>query len=151
MPGPLPNQWALEPCLDLINTRWRDHVDGDHFHDRLPHPVWRRAFLRHWGYRVHDPDDSAAIERLGKLRAILRASLERHISGRPLTSGQRRELEAAINGPSFRMRIVDTEGGETLFLERTGDPWDIVTADIAASAIRIIGHGRLAKVCANPN
>jgi predicted RNA-binding Zn ribbon-like protein len=151
MPGPLPNEWGLEPCIDLINTRWRDHVNGHQFHDRLPHPMWRREFLRHWGYRVHDPDDSAAIERLRHLRIILRASLERHMAGRPLTAGQRRELETAMNGPSFRWRIVDTEGKETLMLERTGDPWDIVIADIASSAIRIIGQDRVVKECANPN
>jgi predicted RNA-binding Zn ribbon-like protein len=114
-------------------------------------PAWRRGFLHHWGYRVGDPDDAAAVERLGRLRGILRASLERHISGRPLTRAQRLKLEAEMNRPSHRVRIVDMEGRHTLSLERTGDDWDVVTADIAASAVRIIGQGRIVKVCSNPN
>ena len=74
--GALPRQWAPEPCLDLVNTRFNDHLGSGDVTDRLPMPEWRGAFLKRWGYRVPNPDDRMVIARLTHLRQLLRGVLE---------------------------------------------------------------------------
>lgn len=151
MPKPLPNEWGVEPCLDLINTRWSDHLGSGIVHDRLPLPIWRRAFLEHWGFKIADPDDQRAWARLARMRGVLRDALELNISGRRLTRALRSALEKEINRSRLILRIEAAAGGETLVLQRSGDPWAAVTSDIATSAMRLIGESRRVKVCANPN
>ena len=151
MPKPLPNEWGLEPCLDLINTRWSDHLGSGTFHDRLPSPIWRRAYLKHWGFKVADPDDPRARVRLAHLRALLRRALELHIAGHRLPTAMRGSLERELNRSQLVLRIAGEPSGETLVLKRAGDPWDVVMSDIATSTMRLIGEGRLVKVCANPS
>jgi len=151
LPKPLPNEWGVEPCLDLINTRWRDHLGSGTYHDRLPSPIWRRAFLKHWGFKVADPDDPRARARLADLRSVLREALELHIGKQRLPKSVRAALEREINRSRLVLRIAGEGGGETLVLQRSGDPWAIVTSDIATSAMRLVGEGRSVKVCANPS
>lgn len=114
-------------------------------------PVWRRGFLKHWNYRVDDPDDPSAIERLAHLRELLRSILEAYIEVAPLEPATRRELESEINRAAFVVRIVNYHGSDRLALLREGDAWNIVTADIATSAMRLIGERKRVKVCANPD
>jgi predicted RNA-binding Zn ribbon-like protein len=147
----LPNEWAPEPCLDLINTRFNDHLGSGKIHDRLPLPVWRRAFLKHWSYRVDDPDDASAVERLTSLRRMLRKALVDYSEGRALSAAARRQIESEINRAPFVVRIVNHHGSQGLSLQRAGNPWDVVTADIATSAMRLIGEQKRIKVCANPS
>ncbi|HYM97764.1 MAG TPA: CGNR zinc finger domain-containing protein [Candidatus Sulfotelmatobacter sp.] len=151
MPRPLPNQWGVAPCLDLINTRWSDHVGSGVFHDRLPLSQWRRAFLRQWGYRVADPDDASARSQMVRLRGLLRATLESYMSTGRLSPGLRRRLEKEVNRAPFVLRIAGAGGMDGLVLERAGAAWDVVLADVATSAARLIGERRVVKVCANPS
>ena len=145
----LPNEWAPEPCLDLINTRFNDHLGSGTVHDRLPLPVWRRAFLKHWNYRVEDPDDPVAVAGLAALRTLLRKALVRYSEGGALTAPARRQIELEINRAPLVVRIVDQDGTQGLTLQRAGQQWDVVTADIATSAMRLIGEHKRIKVCAN--
>lgn len=126
-------------------------MGGHEHYDRLPLTEWRRAFLQHWSYEVADPDDRDAVARLGALRVTLRSALESYMSGRTLPAPLRRTIESEINGPRLVLRVLNREGKDRMELERQGRPWDIVIADVAASAMRIIGDGRLVKECANPN
>ena len=142
MHASIPRNPAVEPCLDLVNSTWHDHLGSPKVYDRLPDPMFRRWFLKRWGYRVPDPDAPAARRRLVRLRALLRAVMEAYIRGRvpvPLARG----LEAEINRPRVKLTF-------RLAVERVGDPWDIVISDIATSAARIIAERRPVKVCANP-
>ena len=147
----LPRHWATEPCLDLVNTRYNDYLGTGNVSDRLPLSQWRRAFLKQWGYRVEDPDDSRALARLERLRNVLRRALEAYSEGRHLSPSLRRELEAQINRAPLTARIVGGRGEEMLQVDRIGRSWDVVTADVATSAMRLIGERRLVKVCANPD
>ena len=61
MPSPIPHDWTPAPCLDLVNSRWSDHLGSGRSYDRLPEPLFRRAFLKRWGYRVGDPDSAGGI------------------------------------------------------------------------------------------
>ena len=151
MPGPLPNHWGASPCLDLVNSRWSDHLGSGRFYERLAEPVWRRAFLTRWGYRVRDPDDADAIADLATLRTVLRNALELYVSKRRLPTSLRMALEAQMNRVPVRMAMSTRPGGYELSLLRLGDDWDVVAAEVATSAGRLISQGRRVKICANPH
>jgi predicted RNA-binding Zn ribbon-like protein len=151
LPGPLPNQWGVAPCLDLINSRWSDHLGSGRFYERLSEAVWRRGFLVQWGYRVRDPDDNGAIADLVALRTVLRGALELHMSGRRLPRSLRLALETQMNRAPTRLAMSSRPGGYDLSLLRLGDEWDAVIAEVATSAGRLISQRRRLKVCANPH
>jgi len=151
LPSPLPNQWGVEPCLDLINSRWSDHLGSGAYHDRLPSPVWRRAFVKRWKLKAGDLDDPRARARLARLRGVLHDALEHYIEHGRLGRSLRHSLEAEINRSPLVLRIASQDGREGLSLERSGKAWDVLTAEVATSAMRLIGEGRLVKVCANPS
>jgi len=151
LPSPLPRDWADAPCLDLVNSRWNDHLGSGETYDRLPEPRFRRAFLKRWGYRVDDPDDPPARARLATLRSLLRGILENYVAGRPLPASTRRRLETEINKAPISMRLIASAEGYTLSAGRAGGAWDVVMADIATSAARLIADKAAVKVCANPD
>jgi predicted RNA-binding Zn ribbon-like protein len=150
-PSPLPHDWQIAPCLDLINSLWSDHLGHGHSYDRLPDPRFRRALLKRWQFKVADPDDPKAQVELAHLRAVLRRALERYISGRPLTAAVVRELEAIVNRAPMRLQIEPKGGGTLVHSQRPRRDWDAVMAEIATSAVRLMSEGRAVKVCANPN
>jgi len=151
LPRPLPDHWGAAPCLDLINSRWSNHLGSGTFYDRLPQPLWRRAFLKQWGYRVRDPDDADAIVALAGLRVLVRKALEVHMSARRLPRQLRTALEVQMNRAPARLAIRSHEGADELSLLRSGDDWDVVIAEVATSAGRLISERRPIKVCANPH
>lgn len=150
-PSPIPHDWGVAACLDLINSRWNDHLGGGQTYDRLPLPQFRRTFLRRWHFAVGDPDDRKAITDLARLRAVLRTVLERYAAGRPLTATQRRELEREMNRAPMELQIERGQVGVRLRQGRSGREWDVVISEIATSAARLIAEGQTVKVCANPN
>ncbi len=149
MPSPLPRDWATAPCLDLINSRWNDHLGTGETYDRLPEPRFRRAFLKRWGYHVADPDEASARARLASLRDLLRGVLEHYIAGRPLPASMRHKLEAEINRAPISMRFARSADGYILSAGREGALWDVVTSDIAMSAAKLMADRATVKVCAN--
>jgi len=151
LPSPLPHDWCTSPCLDLINSRWSDHLGSGEFYDRLPEPLFRRAFLERWHYPVGDPDDGAARARLLSLRTLLRDILERYGSDRPLSPSMQRRLESEINRAPMSLRLKREPAGYALAVGRSGGAWDVVTSDIATSAARLMAEGVSVKVCANPD
>lgn len=143
-PSPIPHDWGTSPSIDLINSRWHDHLGRRVFYDRLLEPRFLRAFLRRWGFTVRHPDDRAALGDLAQLRAFLRDVLERYASGRPLTGAMRRRLELEMN----RAPVHLTADGRHI---RSGDDWQIVLSEIASSASALMAHQQAVKVCANPH
>jgi predicted RNA-binding Zn ribbon-like protein len=137
--------------LDLINSRWSDHLGSGQFFERLSRPAFRRAFLKRWGYRVDDPEDHAAWSRLTELRVVLRTALESYMVGRPLAPPIRRLLESHMNRAPVAFALSRTPGGYHLSLKRMGKAWDIVTAEIATSGVKVMTEQRSIKKCANPD
>jgi predicted RNA-binding Zn ribbon-like protein len=151
LPSPIPHDWTPSPCLDLVNSRWRDHLGSGRYYDRLPEPLFRRAFLKRWGYRVTNPDSAAGIARLAALRAVMRRVMDAYASGRSLSPGLRGALELEANRAPAILRLRMVDGADQLTLERTGDEWDVVSSEIAASAARLIAERTAVKECANPS
>lgn len=150
-PSPIPHDWGVAPCLDLVNSRWNDHLGRGASYDRLPLSRFRRTFLRRWHLRVEDPDDRSAVVDLARLRAMLRSVLERYAAGRPPDAAMRRALESAINRAPLGLQVEPMKAGLRLRQSRSGRDWDVAIAEIATSAARLMAEGRTVKVCANPN
>ena len=104
-PSPIPHDWGASPSIDLINSRWSDHLGRKKIYDRLLEPRFRRALLKRWHFKVIDPDDEMARTELAQLRALLREVLERHAAGRPLTASMRRRLESEMNRAPLQLRF----------------------------------------------
>jgi predicted RNA-binding Zn ribbon-like protein len=149
--GVLPRDWGASPCLDLINSRWHDHVGVDRFYDRLTEPRFRRAFLSRWHYQVANPDDAGAQSHLRSVRRLLRSVLEHYVARRPLSRSMQRRFEAEINRAGVSLRLSDDSGQYALAIRRSGADWDIVTSDIATGAARLMSDRASVKVCANPD
>jgi predicted RNA-binding Zn ribbon-like protein len=147
--SPIPTDWAVEPCLDLINSRFNDHLGSGEVYDRLSEPRFRRAFLERWRFEVGDPDDSRAVPRLRRLRTLLREVLETYIVAGDLTADLRTALEVEMNRAPLRLGLEQTRDGYELAMRRSGREWDGVMAEIATSAARLIAEQRRVKVCAN--
>ena len=143
-PSPIPHDWGISPSIDLINSRWSDHLGRSRSYDRLLEPKFRRAFLKRWRFTVRRPDDGAARADLARMRSFLRDVLERYASGRPLTGTMRRRLELEMNRAPVRL----TADGRHA---RSGGDWDVVLSEIASSAAALMAHHQTVKVCANPS
>jgi len=150
-PSSIPHDWGVSPSLDLINSRWQDHLGSGRSYDRLLDAGFRRAFLKRWRFIVADPDDRKAHLDLARLRLLLRQALERYLSGRELSAAIQRSLEAAVNRAPIQLHVDRVGGGTLLHARRSGRDWDIVIAEIATSAVRLMSEKRTVKVCANPN
>ncbi|MFI5283336.1 MAG: CGNR zinc finger domain-containing protein [Candidatus Dormibacterales bacterium] len=151
LPGPLPHDWGATSSLDLINSRWSDHLGSGRYYDRLPDSRFRVAFLKRWSYRVDDPDDASAVSRLHSLRASLRNLLEQYMSGRPLRRATLHGVEAEMNRAPIGLRFRRDRDVYSLSIEHVGSGWDATTSDIAMSAARLISGRATIRVCANPD
>jgi predicted RNA-binding Zn ribbon-like protein len=150
-PSPIPHDWGVAPCLDLINSRWNDHLGRRASYDRLPLPRFRRTFLKRWHLRVDDPDDRQAVADLARLRVMLRSVLEHYAAGRQPDPAMWQALEAAMNRAPIRLRLEAGKPGWRLRQRKSGRDWDVAIAEIATSAAQLMAEGRIVKVCANPN
>ncbi len=160
-PGPLPHAWACHACLDLVNSRWTDHLGSGRVHDRLPLPEWREAFFAHWGLEVRSVGEDRVAD-LARLRALLRRLLEAFAAGRPLPAADVEALNRLLARTPVIRRLepagstgaAPASPGDRLRLREVPArrDWDWALAEIAVSAARLLAEGepdRL-RVCANP-
>ncbi|MBO0686961.1 MAG: CGNR zinc finger domain-containing protein [Candidatus Dormibacteraeota bacterium] len=151
---PLPNAWAGHACLDLVNSRWMDHLGSGIAHDRLPLLEWRRAFFSHWGLLATGVADAVeTVEELRELRGVLRGLLEAFSRRQPLPGSEVDALNAVLAGSPRAWRL-ETAGGRPQLAEVALRPgWRWALAEVAASGARLLAGGdpdRL-RVCANPD
>jgi predicted RNA-binding Zn ribbon-like protein len=152
--NPLPHAWAPHACLDLVNSRWRDHVGGDRVHDRLPLRQWRLAFLDHWGLAGSGAADvPEATRRLERLRGTLRALLEARVRGEPLPGGELAALNGVLAACPLTRRLEPASGGWRLVAAPSTHDWRWAIAEVAASGARVLAEvdPRRLRVCANPS
>jgi predicted RNA-binding Zn ribbon-like protein len=151
VPSPIPTDWAVAPSLDLINSRFNDHLGSGEVYDRLPLPEFRRALLERWEYRVKAPNSAAGWGRLAALRALLREVLMAYAADGRVPTRLLVELQRQMNIASPKLALELADAGYELAVKRSGTDWDAVVSDLATSAARLIAEGRRVKVCANPN
>ncbi|HZU16194.1 MAG TPA: ABATE domain-containing protein [Candidatus Dormibacteraeota bacterium] len=161
-PAPLPHAWTRYACLDLVNSRWTDHLGSGEVHDRLPLPEWRAAFLDRWGLRPLEGPGEPGVAELAALRSLLRRLLEAFARRQALPATDVEALNRVLARSPLTRRLEPAEGdagtappraGGHRLLEapaRRGREWAL--AEIAASAARLLAEGDPARlrICANP-
>jgi predicted RNA-binding Zn ribbon-like protein len=144
-----PMNWANYACLDLVNSQWMDHLGSGTQFDRLWLPEFQRRLLERWGWEVQLPLRKANVDRLARLRDLLRRLLVAWAEDRPPRARDHRELVAYLHRTAL-YRDVSTPGAPLQLIPAKRDAnW--VTAELAASCAELIATGEPArmKVCAN--
>lgn len=152
-PGPFPHAWATQACLDLVNSRWTDHLGSGGVHDRLPLPDWRHAFLARWsGLPTGAADAPEAVAALRGLRGLLRRLLEAFAREQPLDGSDVEALNQVLAASPRARRLEAVGGGYRLVEAAARRDWRWALAEVAASAAELLAAGNPArlKVCANP-
>lgn len=149
--SPIPAHPGDTACLDLVNSRFTDYVDGGRTYDRLSDPTWLRWFLKRYGLTTSNAE-AAPLERLTELRDDLRSVLQRWAERGSLGASTARILDRWISPAVARQRVHAASGSLRLDSEPLASDWTWVVAAIATSGVELIMHGdpdRL-KVCGNP-
>jgi predicted RNA-binding Zn ribbon-like protein len=151
----LPHFWADHACIDLVNSRWADHLGSGAFYDRLPLREWRLAFLAHWGLvDTGAADEPEAVDALRGLRSTLRTLLEARSRPEPLPPAEVEALNAAVAASPRTLRLQAQAAGRPRLVEAPIRPdWRWTLAEVAASGARLLAVGEAARlrVCANPD
>ena len=140
--------------MDLVNSRWTDHLGSGRTFDRLPLPEWRQAFLARWSNPATGVADAPdAVAALRELRAVLRRLLEALSRGQTLARPDVEALNRAL-AASPRARRLEAAGGGYVLVEAPARfDWRWALAEVAASAAELVAAGTSSRlrVCANPS
>ena len=151
-PGAIPHAWAKHACLDLVNSRWTDHLGSGRVHDRLPLLEWRREFFaRRDDLATGVVESPEAAPALRELRGSLRRLLEAFARAQPLPTADVEALNRVL-AASPRRRRLETVGGRHRLVEVGARDLRWALAEVAASAAELLASGDPARlrVCANP-
>ena len=153
-PGPLPHSWTRHTCIDLVNSRWMDHLGSGRSYDRLPLPEWRRAFLARYAGRLasRTSDDPELADGLRALRAVLRPMLEAFGRSEPAAAADLHALNGVLAASPQTRRLQAAAGGYRVVDTSEGPDWRWALAEVAASAAELLADGdpSRVRVCANP-
>jgi len=151
----LPHFWAHHACIDLVNSRFADHLGSGAFYDRLPLREWRLAFLAHWGLlETGAADEPEAVDALWGLRSALRTLLEARSRREPLPVADVEALNAAVAASPRTVRLQAPLAGRPRLVQAAIRPdWRWALAEVAASGARLLAGGEAdrLRVCANPD
>lgn len=150
--NPIPTTPNDDACLDLVNSRFADHLGSGNKTDRLELPAWRLWFLSRYEL-VPDRLSGAPLNHLVELRSNLRAVLESWASKRALDLKSARILDAWTCRAPVRQRVERTNEHVMLIVEPLKRDWTWVMTAIACSAAALIAQGDPArlKTCSNPD
>lgn len=150
-PAPLPAHWSDHPCLDLVNSRWQDHLGSGESFDRLQRPEWREALLARWGLRLAEPVGPHVLSELATLRALLRRLLEGFGRGEELPASDLEELNRAMAASASTRCLARGVRSYRLEVSYRHRDWRWAMAEMAASAAALIARGEPSrlKVCGN--
>ena len=152
-PRPLPHAWTRHACLDLVNSRWTDHLGSGHVHDRLHLPEWRHAFCARWGRLATVAADAPeTVAGLRALRGLLRRLLEASARGEALAGEDVAALNRVLAASPRARRLEGVSGRHRLVEVPAGYDWRWALAEVATSAAELLASDQPARlrVCANP-
>jgi predicted RNA-binding Zn ribbon-like protein len=152
-PALLPGHWARHSCLDLVNSRWRDHQGSGQAFDRLVSGTWRKAFLGRWDLAPDVRWGPGAEQRLEALRSLVRRLLETFARSQACAPEDLRALNQVMLAAPAARRLEGSGAGYRLVERPLRRDWGWVAAELAASCARVIAEGDPArlKICANPD
>ena len=142
--------WNEFPCLDFVDSQFKDHTGGGRVFDRLPLPKWERGFLDHWGLSARVPASDGELAKLRDLRSRLRNLLEEASQGKGLERAQAKHLSTVLGGAPMAYGLTRDLGVAVVPVQRD---WRWVAAEVTRSAIDLVTSSdpRRIKVCANPD
>jgi predicted RNA-binding Zn ribbon-like protein len=139
--------------VDLVNSRWTDHLGSSRTYDRLPLTEWRRAFLARYGRLPSETADAPeTVAGLRALRDVIRPLLEAFAERQPIAAANVDALNDVLDA-SPRVRRLEAAGcGYRLVDAPATYDWRRALAEVAASAAEMLAAGEPARlrVCANP-
>ena len=147
----IPTHPSSFACIDLINSRFSDHLGRHPDHDRLPLARWQAWFMRRHG--LAGDLTSVPVNTLLRLRSDLRRILDRWAQTGTVSAADAKCMDRWISAAAMRRRAEKSPSGLSLRMEPVRRDWTWITSAIAASAVELMsstGRGRL-KTCANPD
>jgi predicted RNA-binding Zn ribbon-like protein len=143
-------QWNEFPCLDFIDSRFRDHTGSGFIFDRLALAEWQQAFLDHWGWSAPVPAPRGKVAALRELRSQLRRILESASAGKSLQPRDVRYFNSLLGAAPF---VYTVTGGQPTATKPIHQNWDWIIAELVRSAADLITRFEASriKVCANPD
>lgn len=147
----IPSHMSDFACIDLVNSSFTNHLGGPQL-DRLRLPEWQASFLDRHGLALAG-HAQVPLEELAVLRRRLRGLLERWARTGSLSTRDVRALDGWVSGAALRRRVDATREPPAVVPEPLSRDWSWVTAEVAVSAVELIGQdapSRL-KECANPD
>src|SRR4051812_48835773 len=127
-------------CIDLINSAFTDYLGGGERRDRIASRAWQEWFLHRYRLRP-DGRDAAPLEDLVALRRDLRRILGKWSENVALSPRDVRLLDARVRAAPLRQRVAQTTAGLQLGQEPLPRDWTWVLAEIAGSAVELMGTG----------
>lgn len=149
---PIPLHGSSYACIDLVNSRFCDHLGRSGVIDRLASTEWRTWFLDRYGLVVAGID-IAPMADLRQLRGDIGGVLDLWREGRPVGRRQVAKLDAWTSRSLLRQRTRLTSDGLELVCEAVTRDWNWVQATVSSETVELIATGdrfRL-KRCANPD
>jgi predicted RNA-binding Zn ribbon-like protein len=142
--------WNEFPCLDLIDSEFRDHTGTGRVFDRLPLPRWQQLFLDRWVLEAPVPATPETVERLRALRRQVRRLLESISQGKGPARKDAADLNHMLESQPFMYQVDRRFSLQTVPLK---PGWDAVIVAVVKSAIELCApeHAERVKRCANPD
>jgi predicted RNA-binding Zn ribbon-like protein len=148
-PSAIPHTVSDHLCVDLVNSRFSDHLGSGVSYDRLLVPEWRCWFLLRCGLEPPDSVSQLTLRKLTRLRTLLRELMTSH--RKPNISAIRELNDYLQDAPSFIE--MSQRGGRLRQAPRWQcPPWSAAAAQVIGSYLDILEAGQVSqiRVCENP-
>jgi predicted RNA-binding Zn ribbon-like protein len=138
---------------ELINSDWRDHRGSGRREDRLGNDVWLDGFLARTGWPGDRPPTKNERERLKRLRAILRRTVDAIRARRPPAQDDLAALNRVLAHGAWVRRLERRKGTWQASTQANARGIRRVEAEVAWSFASLLATGdpTRIKVCANPD
>ena len=148
----MPHTLAPFACLDLVNSRFADHVGSGEVYDRLERREWQSWFLSRWQLELEGPDAPVPLPALRRLRQVSRELLESWACNRPPDGSALDALNAFLAGAPAVRRLDPRGLAAPPRLVPLRRDWSWVLAEVASSLAELAASGdpRRLKTCGNP-
>jgi predicted RNA-binding Zn ribbon-like protein len=133
---------AEQLFVDFVNSEWYD--GRGRLDERLPDPTWRAEFLRLWDLGEPGNPSASTLDRLMKVRRVLRAVVEDCYAAREPSTGALRSIASGLPPISMQLEV----GGEPPVASWTvrSSSWAFVEANIIRSCLGFLASPARARL-----
>lgn len=120
--------------VDFVNSEWYD--GQGHLEERLIDPRWRAEFLQVWAFGEPGNPSRAVLQRLSRLRDVLRAIVEEAHAGHARSGLRLRGLASTLPPVSMRLRVSGKPSTPSWVAESPS--WAYVEAEVIGSCLEFL-------------